>query len=160
MRGRLFMVTTRFWRVINIIPIFQMRIVCPGVHSIYGEGLKQGFQKGSFWPPNPQSLLHQAKSKCHSLLGDENDWFGKCKLPSNSSPPAPVAGTADLAKCPLPLPVTTVKRMNKLPKRHSYSKFHYMLFSVKLISLRTQHVFFLINNMTSFITGLLIYKTN
>lgn len=26
--------------IINITPIFQMRTVCPGVHSIWGEGLK------------------------------------------------------------------------------------------------------------------------
>lgn len=146
--------------VINITPIFQMQTVCPGVHSVWGEGLKQGFNKGSFWPPNPHPLLHHAKSKCQSSLGDENDWFCKCKLPYNSSQPSPFAGLAALAKNPLPVLAGAVKRTNKLSKRHSYSKFHYTPFSIKLISLRTQHVFLWINNMKTFITGLLTYKTN
>lgn len=109
----LFIVTTRFWNGINLTPVFQMT-VCPGVHSVWGEVLKEGFNKGSFWPPNPHPSLYHAKCKCHSSLGDENDWPCKCKLPYHSALPtcwhsragqAPTSSTGEWINCPKDIPL-------------------------------------------------------
>lgn len=91
MRGFLFIVTTRFWSV-NISPGFldeetEAPRVCLEVHSVWGEGLRQG--------PNRHSLLCHASSKCRSSSGGDNRGLRKHKLPCNSSLPSPFAGITD-----------------------------------------------------------------
>lgn len=130
-----------------------------GAHPVWGWGWAEaGVRCWVLWPRSPHFFTN-ANSKCHTSLGEQNHWFCQCKLPCLLESAIPFRQRNSPAQRPVPAPAVTVKG-----RKHAASNTPRPPLTERsfphLNSPRTQPVFLLINNMTSYITGSLIYKTN